>query len=779
MKLKTGVVLWFLIHVALIALGVSVPWKIDSDLYSILPNSDEMQNVAAAEKVLGARTARNITVLVGHENFEMARNAAIAIDNAFKDDSSFDEVYFYAHENALDEMRNFFFEHRYTIQGRSKLDACFGNLETLKNGALQKIYGPFSISNLNRLDEDPFLLGESSFENFMRQSPLAFSRFSVRNGVLVATDSGVAYVAWRAKLSENVPSMVSKNHVLERMDFLLDSLKAEISGLVIAKSGIPFHSYESSRHAKIEVAWISGISVTLILLLLLFVFRSPIPLVATILSIALAIITALSFTWFVFGHVHVFTFVFGTSVIGVSIDYVVHFLTGVKARVANVRSRIIKGLLLGFMTTEFCYIALAFSGFALLRQMAVFSAVGLLSSFLTITLLFHAVFDRSNSFETEHAATTLPMSIPKKFLTAYFIFPKRGLVLMAVAFAVLLFPGLKKLHIHTDLQSLYTMNDELYFGETLNNKLNNLGISKNYFIVEGFREEDVLQREEILVKRLLLAEKNHALKSHLAISNIVPSLKTQRENHEAAKRLLLSRDSAAVRVYLTEIGVENDSAFIAGLNRPAIASLKTIPPSLQSLFDMLWIGAVQIAPGKTEKRFFSAVVPLHESTEFNAQEIVKGLSHVYVVNKVKNINDALTNISQTSLVLVGIAYIVVFFVLVIVYKFKVSAKIIATPIVACLFMASIFGYLGFNFSFFASVGVILTLGIGIDYALFFREGGCNNQVTTLAVMISATTTLISFGSLVFSGFAPVNTFGLAVLLGISCCFLLSPFNVKR
>ena len=84
-----------------------------------------------------------------------------------------------------------------------------------------------------------------------------------------------------------------------------------------------------------------------------------------------------------------------------------------------------------------------------------------------------------------------------------------------------------------------------------------------------------------------------------------------------------------------------------------------------------------------------------------------------------------------------------------------------------------------DFNFFAIVGVILTLGIGIDYALFFREGGRDNLTTTLAVILSATTTLVSFGSLVFSEFTPVKTFGLSVLLGILCCFLLSPLSAKR
>ena len=142
----------------------------------------------------------------------------------------------------------------------------------------------------------------------------------------------------------------------------------------------------------------------------------------------------------------------------------------------------------------------------------------------------------------------------------------------------------------------------------------------------------------------------------------------------------------------------------------------------------------------------------------------------------ENVNETLTQLSRVALLLVAIAYAVVFLVLVFVYGFVPALRIIRAPVLSCIFIAAVFGYCGIPFNFFAIVGVILTLGIGIDYALFFKEGATRGLVTALAVMLSAATTLISFGSLSFSSFVPVSTFGLSVLLGIWCCFVLSPFS---
>ncbi|SHK70117.1 Predicted exporter [Fibrobacter sp. UWB12] len=806
---KTGIILWVAIHAILIILGLSVPWKMDSDLYSILPDSNEIKNVSEAEKELSSRTVRNITVLVGHEDFEVARSAAVALDRMFKEDSSFEETRLFVNENAMNEMREFFFKHRYTLQGKTIREMfAKGDFESLKNRALQKIYGSFSMTDLNHLDEDPFLLGDAAFENFVQNSPMSLSRFVLRDSVLYATDSNATYVMWNAVLSKNVSAFSSEEHIIARMNHVLDSLKMAQPGLLVAKSGVPFHSFESSDRAKSEIAWISGVSIVLILLLLLYVFRSPVPILATLSTIAVGIFTALASTWFVFGNVHVFTFVFGTSIIGVSIDYAVHFFVHRKAGVRNVRSCIIKGLLLGFLTTELSYIALTFADFSLLRQMAVFSIVGLLSAFLTITLLFHAVFENSivssEGTEAQSVPANLPTRLPTVFLNAYAKLPKWGVRLIFALFVLALLPGLKQLHIHTDIGNFYTMNDEIKASETLTSKLNNLGIAPSYFIVEGKQDHILLENEELLTERLNQAEKEGLVKSYLAVSNIIPSGRFQAGSILDLEKLafgikkrwteiLINNEfpqmlAPNVRNYLTEIGVENHSIFVKSLllsqdfidfekidknDRFVDVDLKNdFPQSLSFLLQMLWIGHIG-------DKYYSAVLPLHVSDEFDAQKIAEGLPNVYAVNKMQNINHALTKISHVSIALVGVAYAIVFLILVIVYKFKDAIRIIRAPVLASLFAASIFGYMNIDFNFFAIVGVILTLGIGIDYALFFREGGRSNLTTALAIMLSAMTTIISFGSLACSAFVPVHTFGLAVLLGISCCFFISPFSAKR
>lgn len=756
---------WVVLHAILLSIGLWTPWKVDSNLYSVLPDAAEFKNVSEAENALSARSARNLTVLLGHESFDEAKAAAESLDSAFVSDSAFAETRLKVDESTMQQMRDFFFEYRYVLQGHD-VRALLKNDDAaaIRELALQKVYGAFSLADLTRLQEDPFLLGAESFDYFTFHSPMMAGRFSLRDGVLAAEDSSVVYVMWSAALAEGTSSMASDGHVLQRLDCVLDSLQGVHKGLRVEKSGVPFHSYESSKNAQSEVAWISGVSVVAILLLLLWVFRSPLPIVCTLASIGVAVCAALSGTWAIFGSIHVFTFVFGTSVIGVSIDYAIHFFTE--------RHNIFKGLLLGFMTTELSYVALTFAQFPLLRQMAVFSIIGLASSFATIMLLFP-------NLPLPVRQDTLPTRLPGKFLAVYesldrivaHRFAKVALLVVAI---VALVPGILQLDIHTDMRSLYAMSDSLKRSESLNARLNNLGISANYLIVEGESVEELLQNEERLAQRLEGAKADSLVSGYLATSAYIPSIATQRETFGGVQKLF---QSSAYTELLADLKLDSASAAssdsLAGGDTGSAPTYLTpdskLPGSFNSIIDMLWIG-------KVGDRFYSAVFPLHVASGFDVQKVAEGMPGVFAVSKMENVNATLTALSRLALLLVGAAYLVVVIVLALVYGFRQAIKVIRAPVIACLFIAAAFGYFGISFNFFAIVGVILTLGIGIDYTLFFKEGGSRNLKTTLAVMLSAATTLFSFGTLSFSSFVPVSTFGLSVLLGILCCFLLSPLS---
>jgi predicted exporter len=82
---------------------------------------------------------------------------------------------------------------------------------------------------------------------------------------------------------------------------------------------------------------------------------------------------------------------------------------------------------------------------------------------------------------------------------------------------------------------------------------------------------------------------------------------------------------------------------------------------------------------------------------------------------------------------------------------------------------------GGTFSFFDAMALVLVLSIGVDYAVFCAETkGERKSVTMLAVVLAASTAVMSFGLLALSKVAAVHHFGATMLVGIVSSFLLAP-----
>jgi hypothetical protein len=131
-----------------------------------------------------------------------------------------------------------------------------------------------------------------------------------------------------------------------------------------------------------------------ILLLLLLAFRrwrvllAFVPVLVGMLFGAVACVA-------LFGHMHVMTLVLGSSLIGVAVDYPLHYLSkswSLKPWHSWPALRLtLPGLSLSLATSAIGYLALAWTPFPALTQIAVFSAAGLLGAYLSAVCLLPAL----------------------------------------------------------------------------------------------------------------------------------------------------------------------------------------------------------------------------------------------------------------------------------------------------------------------------------------------------------------------------------------------------
>jgi predicted exporter len=94
---------------------------------------------------------------------------------------------------------------------------------------------------------------------------------------------------------------------------------------------------------------------------------------------------------------------------------------------------------------------------------------------------------------------------------------------------------------------------------------------------------------------------------------------------------------------------------------------------------------------------------------------------------------------------------------------------------------AVFGYAGVPLNLFNWLALMLVLGVGANYAVFLREGCARADADLGAVwtgvLLSAATTLLSFGMLGMSAMPALRSFGATLALGIAVSVLLAPIGM--
>jgi predicted exporter len=154
------------------------------------------------------------------------------------------------------------------------------------------------------------------------------------------------------------------------------------------------------------------------------------------------------------------------------------------------------------------------------------------------------------------------------------------------------------------------------------------------------------------------------------------------------------------------------------------------------------------------------------------------LSAVTFVDKVGSVSTLFQQYRYWSAIWLLCAIALVFLVLCVRYSRRQAAVILIPTVLAMALTIGIIGYLHVTLTLFNMMGLMLVLGVGVNYAIFLHEGGVNQAATLAGVLLSAGTTLLSFGMLAFSGMPALSSFGVTLLIGIGVAALFAPITLS-
>lgn len=729
---------------------------IETNILKLLPKNQQDKVAEQAFKAVSTSMSDRVIFVLSSQDREKLLQAARTFEKGLLETQQFTNVIGEISPDKQQAWASYYFNHRFQQLTQTQRDRLNQDPQAQIQHVLQALYNPFSGVTSQELQSDPFLL----FRDYLSQVKQQTSAFTLDSGYLFAKKDGQQYLLITAILDSS-PYSFSTQLVVSKIEQLEQSIATQFNTKT-AHTGALFYASYGTQNAKHEITTIGAFSLLGIIVLLLIVFRSLSPIGLALLSISVGLLVALSVTILVFGKVHLFSLVFGASLIGVSIDYAFHYLTERLSLGHHWDSReglkhIFVAITLGLATSLIGYITMLIAPFPGLQQLALFSSIGLIAAYTTVVAWYPVL-----AKQPSHNVANVPA---KKLLSAWLSAWQYSSVKIGLPIICLVSSGylLTQLEYNDDIRQLQAMPEALKKQETLITEVSGMQASQQMLVVTANSEQSLLERLEQLDSKLNQWRHTNIVESYQNLSNYLSSIERQQKDFALIKNLYQTQGpTLASDLQLLTTPILNASfvpvSLTGYLNNPVSEPIR-----------FLYLGQIE---GKS-----AAIIMLNQ---LNKPDVVKSFVQtqpdISYLDKAEEISSLFRDYRIKIMELLFAAAAIIFSVLVKRYGFNHGWRIILPSVIACICGLAAAVAAGSTLNLFNLLGLVLILGIGIDYTLFFAEKS-HSLSTLLAITLSAITTILSFGLLALSQTHAIHSFGITVLSGIFVAWLLSPIAI--
>ena len=539
-------------------------------------------------------------------------------------------------------------------------------------------------------------------------------------------------------------------------------------------SGPGVFTVEIQRTIEREVWWLSTVAATLVFLLLYASYRSVTLMLLSLIPLSSGILAGMVAVNSWFGFVHGITLGFGITLLGVVDDYPIHLFSHLSQRdTAKATMRTIwPTMRLGVLTTAIGFSALLLAGFPALTQLGLFALVGLGTAALVTRWV-------------------LPVCIPAGFVPREIQSDLSGMmahlskakvvVPVAVVLATIVLIWSDTPLWEEDLAKISPASEEKKrLDQQLRGEMGAPDV-RDFLVIEAATQEDLLQRGETMMPKLDHLRDTGALAGYDLVSRYMPSQRVQRQRQQALPEpaLLEGRLREAVK----------GLPFAPGLFAPFLAGIEAArsqPLVDRDSFQGTSLGLKIEALMVEHHGRWLAVAPLRGIADRQGLKTAVagwGEEAVAYVDLKEESSRLMREYRDRTVQLLGWGAVAIAAALGIGLKSLPQLWRVLAPIVAGLIVVTgIVNLSGESLSLFHVATMLLVIGLGLDYALFFNrpeDQGEERRRTVFGLLVCSTTTILVFGVLAFSKIPVLHAIGLTAASGSLCCLLFASFLAGR
>lgn len=613
----------------------------------------------------------------------------------------------------------------------------FNTSKKLLQQGIEALFSPFSIR---------FDTMQNDFLNIS-----AYSSLLHKNHFQIELEKSALFVQENDKKYYFAKATLKKEFDRKALIKLIETLekKAEIQ-----KATLYFHSgaiFEAKAKLEGEKEGIvmGFLSLCLLGLLVFFAFGKW-RFLRLLFIVAFSFLGGLSGALFCFDKVHFLSLVISTSLIGLVLDFSLHYI----ASNSKDKKEIFKIFLIGFVITSSGYALFLFANSLFLKQIAIISIFALFSSFVATYFWLPYLLKNDD---------LVPKKLFRICLYFYLYFLRKirfkFLFIFALLLCLIFLSFIKNLHFSDDIKSYSHLDEKALSQSKKVLELLHFDTQTNLLLMSGNLDDEA---------RLInaLKEKN-LIQDYEGLSKYFLSIQRQNELKNALISLLESKETLK---FYTPFGFDENALekFANAYKKIPILSEKELlqNPLVKDLEHFLFDENLRVLSLKnpTINDEFFTLLSAHKASFMNFNHIL---------------NQSINTIKYQAFILKLIGFALAFVVLFAFFGVKKAALFCAFILFALCFTLDILLLLGQELNIFVLFGLILASAVGVDYFIFAQNTKLSRSKRVLSIVLCAVTSIISFAFLSLSKTPAVANFGLSVSLSLACLAFISSFYATK
>lgn len=758
------------------ALFVSERLNVVSGIGHFLSEIDDVDLAAVSSQQVASPTTRAMVIFVRGPDLMTAMKAARQWSSALGGHPEVEKLQLGPDPELVDDVYDLYFPRRYAFLSHDPESdiptrvspAGLKQAATRLRRELESPRAPF-IKDI--AGADPLLAFPDLIARFQE---LGEARLEIVDGQFAAPEINTA-----ALIVTTRHSAFESNHQGPFEDFIVQSF-AELQDQFTAKlelkrSGIHRFAVASERQGMSEMQTMSTASMLGISILFLVLFRSWSLLVVAILPLVTGVLVATATSLWIFDGIHMMTLVFGSTLIGVCIDYPIHYIchhTLVPDSAGSIGSlrRVWPAIAMGALTTIAGFGGLAWSDFPGVRELGFFAAIGVLAALFATRWIVPALLPAL----PVPSATLVGASRKLNDWITTLRGRRRGIRLLLVGFLGVAVAGVPFITWEDDVYNLNVALDPAWAEEDrfVRDRIAKLDVGRLVVAIAS-NEEQALILNDSVYGHMKDAVAKGLLENFESLHEFLPSKLIQEKNSST-----LRNTPDLVSLYVKELeslGFRADAfeEFVKTIDSPARAPLTRSDfddSLLAPLIERFYVGLNERVAILT---FVSGV-----SAPDAFKKIFDTLPGVHYFDQQSFIAELYGRYRARVTLLVGTGLIAV--ALLVFARFRSFGDTMAVVLPALTAAASTLAILtlcGATINLLHLLGLLLVLSIGVDYSIFLicsdpDDGG--ETATILSLCIACASTCLSFGLLSLSAFPALQALGMTTALGTLLSLVLAP-----